>query len=302
MSGFGEESLHRIFQSSFVGRKGILGPGGDCAQMTPPKGRRLLQTVDQVIGGVHLGADATPTAYARKLLRRTLSDLAAVGATPWTVSWTLALPKDWSPAAVRTLAKAFLKEAEAFDVPVIGGDCSTAHQVVLTCTAIGLDNGPVPGRAGAKANDVILVTGKLGASFSSGEHLLPEPRLREGKQLVQNYKPHAMMDLSDGLAKDLPRILRASGVGAEVELTALPLHDTLSANQAGWESAVGDGEDYELLVVLSSQQAKRALQDRTLSKLGLHAIGVITESSKLRWLENGRGKRLKAQGWEHRWA
>jgi thiamine-monophosphate kinase len=302
MSGFSEESLHRIFQSSFVGRKGILGPGSDCAQLTPPKGRRLLQTVDQVIAGVHLDADATPTAYARKLLRRTLSDLAAVGATPWTVSWTLALPTDWTALQIRTLAKAFLKEAAAFHVPVIGGDCSQSSQVVLTCTAMGLDNGPVPGRAGAKPGDVILVTGKLGASVTTGAHLLPEPRLREGKHLVQNYKPHAMMDLSDGLAKDLPRILRASAVGAEIEVTALPLDKTLSQSQVGWESAVGEGEDYELLVVLNPRQAKRALEDRVLRKVGMHAIGMITEGAKLRWLENGRGKQLKSKGWEHHWA
>ncbi|MFK5956056.1 MAG: thiamine-phosphate kinase [Planctomycetota bacterium] len=301
MSGYREESLHRIFQSSFVRRKGILGPGADCAQLTPPKGRRLLQTVDQVIAGVHLAAAAPPKTYARKLLRRTLSDLAAVGAKPWAVSWTLALPPTWTAAQIRSLATAFLAEAEAFDVPVIGGDCSMASQVVLTCTAIGLDQGPVPGRAGAKLGDVVLVTGALGDAVTSGAHLLPQPRLQEGKRLVQRYKPHAMMDLSDGLAKDLPRILQASGMGAEVELTSLPLSATLVPGLHAWNSAIGEGEDYELLVVLSPRQAKAALQDRLLRKTGIHEIGVIVEGSKLRWLENGKPRRMSAKGWEYQW-
>ncbi|PCJ54949.1 MAG: thiamine-phosphate kinase [Planctomycetota bacterium] len=301
MSGYREESLHRIFQSSFVRRKGILGPGSDCAQLTPPKGRHLLQTVDQVIAGVHLEVDATPKAYARKLLRRTLSDLAAVGATPWTVSWTLALPPDWTATKIRQLAKAFLKEAEHFDVPVVGGDCSLSQHVVLTCTALGLDNGRVPGRDGARVGDIVLVTGKLGDAVNSGAHLLPQPRLKEGRRLVEQYKPHAMMDLSDGLARDLPRILQASEVGAEIELTALPLGDSLSANQAGFESAVGEGEDYELLIILSPLQAKLALQDRILRKVSVTKIGTIIEGSKLRWLENGRAKRMQAKGWEHQW-
>lgn len=302
MSGFREESLHRIFQSSFVRRKGILGPGDDCAELVPPAGRHLLQTVDQVIAGLHLEVEAAPAIYARKLLRRTLSDLAAAGATPWTVSWTLAVPPEWTAAQIRQLAKAFLTEAEAFRVPVVGGDCSQAPTLVLTCTATGLSNGKVPGRGGARVGDRILVTGHLGNAVQSGRHAHPEPRLKQGRRLVEGYAPHAMMDLSDGLARDLPRILKASDVGAQIALEHLPLAEGLSGGRPAWESAVGEGEDYELLVVLSPRQAKAALQDRLLQKTGLTDIGVIDGDRGLRYQEHGIHRRLQSKGWEVRWA
>ncbi|MGB0952959.1 MAG: thiamine-phosphate kinase [Planctomycetota bacterium] len=283
-------------------RKGILGPGDDCAELAPPAGRRLLQTVDQVIAGLHLEIDAAPAVYARKLLRRTLSDLAAAGATPWTVSWTLAIPPDWTAARIRQLAKAFLQEAEGFGVPVVGGDCSQAPTLVLTCTATGLSNGKVPGRTGAQPGDRILVTGKLGDAVRSGRHAHPEPRLKQGQRLIETYAPHAMMDLSDGLARDLPRILKASDVGATVQLEHLPLAPPLQPSRDAWESAVGEGEDYELLVVLSKRQAKAALQDRLLQKIGLTDIGCIDPASGLRYQEAGRNRRLKSKGWEVTWA
>jgi thiamine-monophosphate kinase len=244
-----ENHLHRIFQDSSPRRKGVSGPGDDCAVLNPPAGRKLLQTVDQVIGGVHLELDAEPQIYAQKLLRRTISDLAAAGATPWAASWTIATPPQWSAARVRALAKAFLASAAEFKMAVAGGDCSQASIPVLTCTALGLANGIVPGRAGAKGVDLILVSGQLGGAVQSGRHLCPEPRLAMGKALVEDFRPHAMMDISDGLASDLPRILSASGCGAEVDLERLPVHPALPPDRCGWESAVGEGEDYELLIV-----------------------------------------------------
>lgn len=302
MSGLREESLHRIFQSSFVRRKGILGPGDDCAELVPPAGSRLLQTVDQVIAGQHLESDAPPALFARKLLRRTLSDLAAAGARPWTVSWTLAVPADWTSAAIRSLAKSFLKEAESYRVPVVGGDCSQAPTLVLTCTATGIAQGKVPGRSGARPGDGIFVTGRLGDAVRSGRHALPEPRLKEGRRLVERYAPHAMMDLSDGLARDLPRILKASGVGATVALECLPLAEPLMADRAGFESAVGEGEDYELLAVLSPRMAEAAQRDRVLRRVGFTWIGSIEEAAGLRYREQGKRRHLKSRGWEVRWA
>ncbi|MDP7061541.1 MAG: AIR synthase related protein, partial [Planctomycetota bacterium] len=205
-----EDHLHRIFQDSSPRLKGVSGPGDDCAVLSPPAGRKLLQTVDQVIGGVHLEIDAAPRIYAQKLLRRTISDLAAAGATPWAASWTIATPPQWSAARLRALAQAFLACAAEFKMAVAGGDCSQASTPVLTCTALGLANGKVPGRTGAKVDDVILVSGCLGGAVHSGRHLCPEPRLAMGRIMVEEYSPHAMMDISDGLARDLPRILEAS--------------------------------------------------------------------------------------------
>ncbi len=302
MSGWGEEKLHAIFRSSFVRRKGILGPGEDCAALEPPPGATLLQTVDQVIGGVHLEEDAPAEVFAQKLLLRSLSDLAAAGAIPWCVSWTLAIPANWEAKKVQALAHAFLATARAFDLPVVGGDCSQAPVVVLTCTALGLASGPVPGRGGAQPGDVICVSGRLGHAVRSGAHRCPQPRLREGQHLVQHYHPHAMMDLSDGLMQDLPRILRASGVGACVELTDLPLRDGCPANEDSWQSAVAEGEDYELLAVLAAEEAEKAEDDPMLSVVGFTAIGKIQRQAGLVWLQRGEARTLKGKGWEVEWS
>ena len=296
-----ENHLHRIFQDSSPRRKGVSGPGDDCAVLSPPAGRKLLQTVDQVIGGVHLELETAAEIYAQKLLRRTLSDLAAAGASPWAVSWTMATPPDWSAAKVRSLARAFLAEAEQFGVAVAGGDCSQASVPVLTCTALGLSNGRIPGRGGAKAGDVILVSGALGGAVSSGRHQRPEPRLAMGRALVEDYAPHAMMDLSDGLAQDLPRILQASGCGAVVQLENLPLQQPLDGDRAGWESAIGEGEDYELLIVCSPRSAKRALADRRFQGVGLCEIGQISSGKKLLWQHLGKNRALRSRGWDYAW-
>jgi len=250
---------------------------------------------------VHLPLDSKPSVYAHKLLRRTISDLAAAGASPWSVSWTIATPSSWTAAKVRALATAFLAAAEEFKMAVAGGDCSQADVPVLTCTALGLANGRVPGRAGAKTGDHVLVTGALGGAVSSGAHLLPQPRLRLGRLLVEDFSPRAMMDISDGLAADLPRILAASSCGADIELKSLPLSPGLLPNIAGFESAVGEGEDYELLVVLPPRTAKRALADPRFKDVGLSCIGNITERSGLRWLLDGKTTRLKSRGWDYGW-
>lgn len=245
--------------------------------------------------------DSKPAVYARKLLRRTISDLAAAGATPWAVSWTLATPPSWKATQLRALAKAFLAAADEFGMAVAGGDCSQAAVPVLTCTALGLANGKIPGRAGAKPNDIILVTGKLGGAVQSGAHLLPQPRLQLGRWLVEDFSPHAMMDLSDGLAADLPRILEASGCGAAIALEDLPLNAGLPAGRGAFEAAVGDGEDYELLVILAPRTAKRALADSRFQQIGLTQIGNITSAANLKWLQHGKTVRLKSRGWDYGW-
>lgn len=245
-----------------------------------------------------------PAIMARKLVGRTLSDLAAAGATPWALSWTIcAPPAPRRSAWLRSLARAFLAAAERENASVIGGDVSSAPEgapVVLSCTALGVADQAAPGRAGARPGDLILVTGRLGGSLRSGRHLAPQPRLAEGKRLIGRYRPHAMMDLSDGLAADLPRILQASEVGGRIALDRLPLALGLKRDLAGYSSAVADGEDYELLVVMAPRTAQRALRDPLLRRAGLVAIGAIEERPGLRWTRDGAELRSwKPQPWQH---
>lgn len=264
----------------------------------------LHQTVDQVVEGVHVAFGTAPAVFARKLVGRTLSDLAAAGARPWALSWTIAAPPgpdrpDW----LRRLARAFLRAADREECAVIGGDISSLPEgsaVVLTCTALGRAERPAPGRAGARPGDLLLVTGRLGGAQRSGRHLAPQPRIAEGLRLVERYRPHAMMDLSDGLATDLPRLLRASGVGARIALDRLPRAAGLDATLAGYAAAVADGEDHELLAALAPRTARRALQDPLLRRAGLVAIGSVEEQRGLRWTEDGAPVRgWKPAGWQH---
>ncbi|MBT3339576.1 MAG: thiamine-phosphate kinase [Planctomycetes bacterium] len=296
--------MHDIFRNSFRGGKGLSGPGSDCARLKPPSGVATLQTVDQLIEGVHAELGTPWTTLARKLLRRTLSDLAAVGARPWAVSWTIAAPASASQSRLKRMAQAFLAEANAFGCAVVGGDLSQSPHLVLTCTATGLEGRRrAPGRSGARPGDWLLVTGRLGGAVQSGRHLRPEPRLTEGTRLNQTYRPRAMMDLSDGLATDLPRLLRASGVGAQIQLNDLPLHPeaTKATGHERWQCALAEGEDYELLIALPARRARMALTDPVLLRTGLTQIGTVTEGNSLVWLDGQTPLRAKFKGWTYSW-
>jgi len=299
----GEDALHAIFRAAWRARRGIVGPGDDCALLRPPRGRTLVWTTDQLALGVHARAGVSPEILACKLLRRSLSDVAAAGARPWALSWTLAAPRATSAAWLQRLARAFLREAEHFGLPVAGGDCSTARALVLTCTILGLaPRGGAPGRGGARPGDLLLVTGRLGGAVSSGRHLLPQPRLREGERLAERYRASAMMDLSDGLARDLPRLLARSRAGARVHLDRLPLAGELRGVPGAVERALGEGEDYELLAALAPAQAARALRDPLLRRCGITPIGEVTRPPRLQWLRAGRPARVRARGYEHAWS
>lgn len=306
--GEGERALHDIFRKSFVRREGLAAPGDDCARMVPPAGSRLQISTDQLIAGVHIDPAARPGQMARKLLRRSLSDLAAAGAQPWAVLWNVAAPYDKGMAWMKRLARAFVEEASLFGMSVVGGDLSNADQVVLSCTVIGLEGRVrTPGRGGARAGHRLLVTGRLGAAVSSGRHLLPEPRLTEGRLLAESYRASAMIDLSDGLSEDLQRMCAASACGAVVELSKLPLARCLRHQEDGWSSALGEGEDYELLVALRPAEAKRALVDPVLTGAGIHEIGRIVGfngrrgDKRIVWTVDGENMDIRIAGWEHQW-
>jgi len=299
----GENSLLPIFQSSFKGRKGLSGPGDDCAILTPPPGRKLVQTCDQVVEGVHVPVGCPPEIMAVKLVRRSLSDLAAAGAEPWAASWTIVASAEKGGGWMTSLVKAFVEEAAAFNMGVVGGDVSNGRETVLTCTLLGLEGRrAAPGRGGARPGDEIWATGTLGGAVESGRHLKPEPRLREGRRLNEVHHARAMMDMSDGLAVDLPRLLQASCVGAEILLDDLPLDPSLKSNLQGWEKAAGDGEDYELLAVLGRRRSLDAGKDPVLRSCGLTRIGRIVEGKGVKWIGEGEDINFNPSVWESRWA
>ena len=228
-----------------------FGIGDDCAVLAPSRGRQLI-TVDPVIYGRHFDDNVSPRAVGAKLVKRNLSDLAAMGGRP--VAAVLALTLDastrvsWLEAFYRGLAES----ARRYHVDVVGGDIAEADGVIAaSLTLLGEATGSrILTRIGAMRGDWIYVTGTLGNSRSSGHHFSFTPRLAEGAWLAAQPNVRAMMDVSDGLAKDLHAITPRRTAPA-LEGERIPLR-----KGANLRAALSDGEDYELLFALN-QDADR---------------------------------------------
>jgi thiamine-monophosphate kinase len=177
------------------------------------------------------------------------------------------------------------KAARTFQVAVVGGETSniTGPAVVSVSVAGFVEKGRWVSRAGGKANDDLFVTGRLGGSLPS-RHLRFVPRIAEARWLTKNFPIHAMMDLSDGLGADLPRLAHASGVGFQLDEAALPLNPGCTTKQA-----ISDGEDYELLFAISRQHRGRIEKSwaKKFSRLPLTRIGKLTSQINNQSLNRG---------------
>ncbi|MCG3150075.1 MAG: Thiamine-monophosphate kinase [Verrucomicrobiae bacterium] len=214
--------------------------GDDCAVL--PGG--LLLTCDPVIEGIHF----LPTTPARqvgwKAMARNLSDIAAMGGTPRYAVVSLGLRPATPVRWVRQLYTGLHAAAKKFGCEIVGGDTAhTRREQFVVVTLLGHAAKPVR-RSGAKPGDIVFVTGKLGGSFASGKHLTFTPRLREGRQLARYA--HAMMDISDGLASDLYRLVESSHVGFAIDSAKIP---------GKLPGALTDGEDFELLFTVAPRHA-----------------------------------------------
>lgn len=283
----------------------LVGPGDDCAVVATPDGAspRLLLKVDQVVEGRHFYPGTPPDLIARKAIARAVSDIAAMGGSPLALLVGAVLPDGYAHAAA--LCEAVDRWGRHWSSPVVGGDTSgSAGPLTLSVTAVGLPHpqrGPVL-RSGARAGDLVYVTGALGGSFDAatglGRHLTFEPRLAEARWLCDTLGPnlHAMMDLSDGLGMDSARLAAASGVRIELDASAIPLNP--DANH--WRSALADGEDHELLLVASPTASVPGVCPVTGTPVT--RIGRITEYAdgpRCVVIENGRPIDASAMGWEH---
>ena len=231
------------------------GIGDDCAVLPRARGRQLL-TVDPVVYGRHFDASVPPAAVGAKLLKRNLSDIAAMGGRPVAAVVALTLDRrvrrDWLEKFYRGLAA----EARRHGVAVVGGDVAEGPGVLAaSLTLLGAVDGPrAVTRAGARSGDWIYVTGVLGGSIRSGHHHDFEPRLAEGAWLARRPAVRAMMDVSDGLAKDL-RALTPRGSRPALEADLVPRRPGASLG-----SALGEGEDYELVFALAARTNRPAFE------------------------------------------
>jgi len=236
-----------------------LGIGDDCAVLPPPPAKHAQAlTVDPVIYGRHFDDTVPPRAVGAKLLKRNLSDLAAMGAAP--VAAVLALTLDsrtriaWLEQFYRGLAAC----ARAHRLHIVGGDIAqSSGELAASLTLLGRATGKrMLLRAGARAGDHIYTTGTLGGSIL-GKHYRFTPRLAEGAWLAARREVRAMMDLSDGIAKDI-RALTPPGARAELTASAIPISRAArrlakTDKRAPLAHALGDGEDYELIFVVDAR-------------------------------------------------
>jgi thiamine-monophosphate kinase len=252
----------------------LVGPGDDCAVVQPPFQMAQLMKTDVVVENVHFLSSHDPKLIGRKALARVLSDIAAMGGSPDFALVTLVLRPDLTLKWVEDVYHGLNALAAEYGVVVVGGETTRGSQVVISVSLTGSLPHGMALRSGGKPGDRLFVTGRLGGSYPSGKHLTFSPRLQEACWLMKNHPPTAMMDLSDGLGMDLPRLAAASATGWKVQEDCLPLHEG-STVAAAW----GDGEDYELLFAVSPSHESALLEDWTCAfpSIALTAIGWLTE-------------------------
>jgi thiamine-monophosphate kinase len=274
----GEDALvQRLIRAAPLGDEVVAGPGDDCAVVKGiRRGELSLLKTDAMVEGVHFEGSSPPRLVGRKALARVLSDVAAMGGRPGQALVTLILPSTTPVAWVDGVYAGLYQLARLHGVSVVGGETTRGYERILSVTLTGtVAAAKWAARGGGEKGDVILVTGKLGGSIE-GRHFKFEPRLEQGQWLVEHFPVHAMMDISDGLAKDLPRLAGAAGLGFQVEFDRLPRHRGCSVAQA-W----GDGEDYELLLAVPRRCVERLLGQwrERFPRVPLTAVGELVAAT-----------------------
>lgn len=270
--------LRRVLPRLALNCAVVAGAGDDCAVVEFEGAEKfLLLKTDSVVEGVHFTASASPRAVGWKAMARPLSDFAAVSGVPRFALIAFIAPAASSAGWMTQMYQGLNKAARAFDVAIVGGETSeTSGPVSIVVSVAGaVEKERWVSRRGGRAGDALFVTGRLGGSIR-GRHLRFMPRIAEARWLTKHFGIHAMMDLSDGLGVDLPRLARASRVGFELNEDAIPRNRGCTIQQA-----IGDGEDYELLFAISSNQSDDLQRKwkKKFPKLPLTGIGEFLQPS-----------------------
>jgi thiamine-monophosphate kinase len=305
------ESVRRAFAG--VGDGAITGIGDDCAVLPLPGGSEaFVVTTDMLVEGVHFLRDAgSARELGGKALAVNLSDVAAMGARPVASFLSIALPADCRGRWVEEFMEGYRELSEKHGVRLAGGDTTASLSgVAINVTAVGRAiRGNLKYRSGARVGDVVAVGGPLGESAAGLRDILagrlntplaaihrnPQAQVAEGEWLGGRGEVHSMIDLSDGLASDLGHILKASGVGARIELTAIP-------TPVDVETAVTGGEDYKLLMTVGAGDFERLAEDY-FTRFGepLHPVGriVAADTPRIVWTEGGIPVEKNWRGFAH---
>jgi thiamine-monophosphate kinase len=301
------------------------GIGDDCAvlRLLPGRGRggdknkEVLVTTDFSLEGIHFRRDwHSPESVGHRCLARGLSDIAAMGGEPVAAFLSLALPRDLPKNWVDRFARGLISLAEKYGVTLAGGDTAESPNGILAdIMVVGTaPSGKAALRSGARAGNLIYVSGDLGGSAAAvmemrrrpktklnprtyPRHFFPEPRIELGSVLREKGLATAMIDTSDGLSTDLAHICEESGVGAEVSADAIPRATVgRPPREVDLELALHGGEDYELL--FTAPKDKRI--PPRVAGIPITHIGHITRRREIFLMNpNGVGSELQPQGWEH---
>ncbi|MEO1526091.1 MAG: thiamine-phosphate kinase [Planctomycetota bacterium] len=282
---------------------------GDDAAVIAPSAHPTIACTDQIIDGVDfVYSEQNPADIGYKAMAINLSDIAAMGAFADSALVTLSLPNDDATKVAGDVYEGILEAAEQFNVAIAGGDISTYDgPLAISVTILGhIPTGDPWLRSGAQEGDVVMASGAFGGSIA-GRHLRCTPRLELAAELRKRVNVHAAIDVSDGLSLDLDRLCASSGVGVELSMDDIPIHDDAiklseSSGRTPLEHAWSDGEDFELLFTVSPEDAAKL----EAAKLGgeslaapLTAIGKTVGRTGLWKKEGGKYVRLSPQGYTH---
>ena len=304
------ELIAKLIPTLPVNASVMAGAGDDCAALDMGiPGRLALFKTDAVVEGAHFTKDAPPRKVGHKALGRCLSDIAAMGGTPAHALVTMGLPPEFDSQWVESFYAGLNALARQHGVAVVGGETTASSGgIFVSISALGtVAKDRCILRSGAKVRDAVFVTGELGGSIY-GRHLDFEPRVEEGRWLAENFPIHCMMDVSDGLAGDLRHLLNASGVGAELLSSAIPISRAAraaakaeSSNKPPLLAALTDGEDFELLFTVASGNAVALLDawKARFPETALSCIGRITEAPGLVIRDKNGARPLNVHGYSH---
>lgn len=275
----GEDAvLKRLLHQPASNASLLIGPGDDCAVVKGDNQWDILLKTDVIIEGVHFAPKTEAELIGRKALARAVSDIAAMGGLPEHALITLLVHPGRPVELLEAIYRGINDLAAEFAISLAGGETSSLPQngLVINVALTGrVEAGQAVLRSGGKPGDIICVSGQLGGSYASGRHLSFQPRVGLARWLItRGLRPSAMMDLSDGLGSDLPRLAAASHCGYHVFLSTLPLHDHVDIPHA-----ISDGEDYELLFTLPPADVEhlRTLRPPTpITPIGHLTTGAVT--------------------------